>query len=105
MIHRIQFIGGGPLDGKRHFMADLPADGWEVTINCHSYTFNATEKRFEYRGRWRHIDLGKSLLVYRTLDEAIRQLGQLRCDGAITPAEYLKYQAQVKRELFAHGRI
>lgn len=97
----VAFVGG-PVDGTvRFFKSDqLPVDGWEVTINAHSYTLDRTELRFRYRGRWQNITIGNSLLTYRTFGEALRQLGQLQAVGAISATESLEYQAQIKKGLF-----
>ena len=100
----IEFIGG-PLDGDTHQCSVLPQDGSELLYATHSYIFNFDEWQFDYRGRWRHIEIGNSLLTYRTYGEALRQLGQLQFTGAITAAESLEYQARIKGELFAHGRV
>ena len=98
----IEFIGG-PMDGVQEQFAELPADGTEICRNCHSYTFNFTEWQFDYRGRWRHIEIGPSLLTYRTFAEALRQLGQLQFVGAITAAESLEFQARIKEGLNSHA--
>jgi len=101
-MKRTKFVDGGPLDGTVRFFMDhsLPADGWEITVNAHSYTFDAAELKFRYRGRWQNITIGNSLLTYRTFGEALRQLCQLQAVGAISQVESLEYQAQIKKGLF-----
>jgi len=109
----IDFVGGGPLDGAERRYHELPPEGEEVLVTrrrcdqprSHSYTFDAEEWKFRYRGQWRSLSLGKSSLRYRTFGEALRQLGQLQFSGAISAAECLEYQARIKEELFAHGRV
>ncbi len=109
----IDFTGGGPLDGASRTYHRLPPEGEEILITrrrseqprSHSYTFDAEEWKFRYRGQWRSLSLGKSSLRYRTFCEALRQLGQLQFSGAISAAESLEYQARIKEELTAHGRV
>ena len=98
---KIEFVGGGPADGakKLHPEKKLPPDGWEVTFNKHSYTFDSEALKFRYRGRWRNITIRNSLLTYRTFGEAARQLCQLQFSGAISAKECLDFQALVKMEL------
>lgn len=99
----VEFTGGGPLDGKEVKFDLLPRDGWEITNNDHSYVFSASELAFLYCGRWRSFTIGNSLLTYRTFGEALRQLGQLQTVGAISAAESLEYQAEIKEELSSHA--
>ena len=109
----IDFTGGGPVDGAARTYTRLPPDGEEILVTrrrceqarSHSYTFDAEEWKFRYRGQWRSMSLGKSSLRYRTFGEALRQLGQLQFSGAISAAESLEYQARIKSELHAHGRV
>lgn len=102
--YAIEFIGG-PLDGETQLSSVLPKDGSEFLYATHSYTFNFTEWQYDYRGRWRHIEIGNSLVTYRTFAEAVRQLGQLQFTGVISASESLDYQARIKGELYLHGRI
>jgi len=101
----IEFTGGGPLDGRDQVFQLLPTNGDEITFNAHSYTFDISEWKFRYQGRWRQISMGYSWLSYRTYEEASRQLSQLRAVGAISSTERLQYQAQVINDLFAHGNM
>lgn len=103
MSYLIEFVGGGPMDGNREVFRRLLKDGHELVQDRHSYTFNLSKRRFEYRGRWRHIEIDDALLTYRTFDEALRQLMQLQFVGAITKDESLGYEARIKRELFNHA--
>jgi len=98
----IEFTDGGPLDGEEQVFSSLPENNEETTFNRYSYTFDAEEWKFRYKGRWRNLTIGNSLLTYRTFGEALRQLGQLQAVGAISAAESLEYQAKVKEELFSH---
>jgi hypothetical protein len=102
ITYSIEFIGG-PLDGDEQLFAKLPAHDYEIVHESHSYCFDFHEGRFTYRGRWRHLDLGRSLLTYRTFGEALRQLGQLQTVGAISAKESLAFQARIKVEL-RHGQ-
>ncbi len=103
-MNRIEFVGGGPIDGSKQWFKPVPQDGFEITMNAHSYTFDFAAFRFIYRGRWRNLTIGNSLLTYRTFGEALRQLGQLQTVGAISPTESLEYQAQIKKG-FLHGHV
>ena len=101
--YRIEFGNGGPLDGYSRLFFALPAHGDELTHEGHSYCFDVHQWMFTYRGRWRNITLGTSLLTYRTLDEALRQLDQLQLAGAITADKSLEIQARIKGTLQASG--
>lgn len=99
LLYAFDLCGGGPLDGSHQIVTAIPAEGDEILHEGHSYCFSLDECRFQYKGRWRHFELGTHLITYRTFGEALRHLGRLQFTGVISASESLELQARIKAEL------